>query len=66
MAIYPNGTVVELSNGRTGIVIENTQGRPMRPILKILKNNNKEVDSYIYDMNSMETINVTIVGMSKI
>lgn len=66
MAVYPNGMVIELSNGLTGIVIENIPGRSMRPIVKILKENKKDVKPYIYDMGSSKTISVTIIGIADI
>jgi len=42
--VYPQGTIVELSNGDVGIVIENNQGSPTRPIVRIINDALSEVN----------------------
>lgn len=64
MAIYPNGTIVELSNGLTGIVVQNIPGRTMRPILKILKDKDEDVCPYVYDMGDSKTMSTTIIKIA--
>lgn len=65
MAVYPNGSIVILSNKLTGIVIENIPGRSMRPILKILKESDMDVSPYIYDMGNEQTRAVTIIDIAE-
>ncbi|HNA79488.1 MAG TPA: hypothetical protein PKY99_08550, partial [Turneriella sp.] len=36
-AIYPLGSIVELSDGSTGMVVSAVKGKPMRPIVWILR-----------------------------
>lgn len=43
IAPYPLGTILELSDARKGIVIKNTPGYGLRPILKIIKDKNNQV-----------------------
>jgi len=42
--IYPQGTIVELSNGEVGIVIENNQGSPTRPKVRVINEALPEID----------------------
>ncbi|MBV6492267.1 MAG: hypothetical protein LDLANPLL_00260 [Turneriella sp.] len=37
-AIYPLGSIVELSDGSTGMVVMANKGKPMRPVVWILRN----------------------------
>lgn len=37
--LYPEGTVLELSDGRRGIVIESKKGAPTRPLLRDIESN---------------------------
>lgn len=43
VAIYPNGLVVELNDGRKGIVSAQNAGIGDRPIVRILEENNKQL-----------------------
>lgn len=38
LAIYPVGSIVELSDGTHGMIVSPVKGKPMRPILVVLKN----------------------------
>ena len=53
------GTIVQLSNGDAAVVIETTQGMPLRPIVKIIKSNNEHmIDKYV---NLEEKLDLVIV-----
>lgn len=59
IAVYPNGTQVKLSDGRTGIVKQQNQGMPLRPVVRILKDS----DGYTidrYDVDLMVELNIVI------
>ncbi|MHC1695460.1 MAG: HD-GYP domain-containing protein [Eubacteriales bacterium] len=64
---YPVGTIVYLSNGLSGLVIENYVTNKTRPKLKILgTNETKTSDEIIYDLqNDHKLLNVTILGIKK-
>lgn len=60
IAIYPNGSLVSLSNGMLGIVKEQNENVPLRPIVRVvsdLQGNKVE----LYEINLMEDLAVTIV-----
>jgi len=56
---YPVGTYVQLSNNLKGIVLENNENYPLRPILRIVVNKSDDKFSQ-YRVNLMETNNLTI------
>ncbi len=58
VAVYPNGLTVKLSDGRNGIVSKQNKHLCDRPIIRVLKENAKEVEAYEVDLAS--TLNVTI------
>lgn len=60
IAIYPNGSMVRLSNNATGIVKEQNKNFPLRPVVKVItdeKGNNIDV----YDLDLMKELSITIV-----
>jgi HD-GYP domain-containing protein (c-di-GMP phosphodiesterase class II) len=57
VAPYPVGTCVKLSDGRTGIVVENFESCPLRPKIRLIQDG-KPLESFI-DL-SAEALNVTI------
>lgn len=61
IAIYPVGTIVELSNGRTGIVVQNYPEYNARPKIKVI---GKEQEEY-YDLREPSLLNVTIMKMAR-
>jgi HD-GYP domain-containing protein (c-di-GMP phosphodiesterase class II) len=64
IVLYPVGTVVRLSNGKNGVVIENYSNSYMRPKVKILSDNNGPEE--IYDLtNNPDLFNVTVIGINK-
>jgi putative nucleotidyltransferase with HDIG domain len=60
IAIYPNGSMVRLSNQSIGIVKKQNRSTPLRPIIRIIKDEQgNEIEPYEMDM--MEELSVTIV-----
>lgn len=60
IAMYPNGSMVALSDGRIGLVKEQNTSMAMRPVIRIIKEANGERPDAFYDVNLMESLNVTI------
>lgn len=59
---YPLGTFIRLSNGQIGVVVKNYSENIMRPVVRIINQDNlvgEDID-LLYDKNYM---NVTITGM---
>ena len=56
IAVYPKGSKLELSDGRIGIVYDNTTGQMLRP--KLILEDGTKIDLYEYP-------NITIVGEYK-
>lgn len=52
--LYPKGTEVELSDGRKGIIYENSGIHNLRPIIRLMT-------GYKLDLSEKENLNVTIV-----
>jgi putative nucleotidyltransferase with HDIG domain len=50
VAIYPVGLTVTLNNGRTGVVVRQNSGYCDRPVIRILEENNREIDPYEVDL----------------
>ncbi|SES22824.1 HD-GYP domain-containing protein [Salisediminibacterium halotolerans] len=60
VAIYPVGTTVQLSDGRTAVVIKSTKELPERPLVRVThEQDGSKVEPYDLDMS--ETLNITIV-----
>ncbi|MDE7479236.1 MAG: response regulator [Lachnospiraceae bacterium] len=51
---FPKGTMVELSDGREGIIVENSGSRNLRPLLRLL-------DGTMVDMLDQQNYNLTIL-----
>jgi hypothetical protein len=63
---YPVGTIVDLSNGKKGVVTENYPDSFMRPKIKIIPANENINEKSVYDLcNDPELLNVTVLGISK-
>ena len=59
VAPYPVGTCVVLSNGKTGIVVENHEGFGLRPIVRIIEG--ESATQQILDLNDgRDKLNITI------
>lgn len=54
VSFYPRGTQVELSDGRIGIIVDNSGIRNLRPLLRLL-------DGSMIDMLERENYNLTIL-----
>jgi HD-GYP domain-containing protein (c-di-GMP phosphodiesterase class II) len=63
VSVYPVGTVLELSNGRAGVVIESNPAHPKRPLLRVFYNVRHQhyIEPYILDLASGRT-EETVVG----
>lgn len=60
IAIYPNGSMVRLSNNAVGIVKEQNKNFPLRPIVRMITDEaGKEISMYEIDL--MKALSVTIV-----
>ncbi len=61
VAAYPVGSLVKLSTGVTGVVIENRPGYSLRPKVRVLFNNKNEpvLDPYEIDLGLEQTITIT-------
>jgi len=55
LGVYPPGSVVELSNGEAGIVIESNPRHPLRPRLLIVRDSNKNRCQCLIDMAQKTT-----------
>lgn len=65
IVLYPVGSIVRLSNGKRGMVIENYPHSFMRPKVKIISDNPNDPEE-IYDLyNDPKLLNVTILGIYK-
>jgi len=58
LAIYPNGTMVRLSNGQKAIVKEQNSNYPTRPILRIVED--AEGNEMVETMDLLNNLNIVI------
>lgn len=58
LVLYPNGTLVKLSNGEKGIVLRQNLHFPSRPTVWPLEGKQKELDL-------MENVNIMIIGVGE-
>ncbi len=62
IAPYPLGTLVKLSNGLIGIVMENYSDCCLRPKIRIVQNGNERVTPYVMDLkNNFNYLKITIL-----
>lgn len=59
IAIYPNGTIVKLSNGLRGIVKSQNVNAPFRPLIRIIDDTNAEAVK-LYDLDLLEDLTLQI------
>jgi CheY-like chemotaxis protein len=52
--LFPKGTMVKLSDGRDGIIVDNSGTRNLRPLLRLL-------DGTMIDLQKKEYLNITIL-----
>lgn len=59
IAIYPNGTLVKLSDGTRAVIKAQNDGIPLRPVVMVIDDvNGKTVK--LYDIDLSDTLNITI------
>ena len=61
IAIYPNGTLVNLSDGTRGIIKSQNPGIPFSPVVMVLNAINDK-DVRLYDLDLSSTFNITILN----
>lgn len=62
IAIYPNGSVVNLSDGTHGIVKEQNLSMPHRPIVRVIDDREGNGNAKkLYDVDLLSTLNLTII-----
>ena len=61
MSVYPIGSIVELSNGTIGIVIGSVPQKPLRPIIKLIMDQNKKrfTDTIIVNLLEEKALYIT-------
>ena len=60
IAIYPNGTMVRLSNQRNAIVKEQNKNAPLRPVVRVISDEyGKDIEAYEIDL--MKELSLTII-----
>jgi len=62
VVVYPAGMLVTLSNGNKAIVVKNNEENTLRPIVRLIHNNETEYTD-IDLLHNQEYWNITIVGM---
>jgi HD-GYP domain-containing protein (c-di-GMP phosphodiesterase class II) len=66
IAPYPVGTMVHLSNGLTGIVVENYEGNGMRPRVRVVKTRHMPVQPFDLDLScDKRLLCVTVAGLAQ-
>lgn len=60
IAVYPNGTMVKLSDGTRGIVKAQNESMPFRPIIRVIDDFRGSMVK-LYDLDLMTTLNITII-----
>lgn len=61
IAIYPNGSLVRLSNGTRGIVKSQNKEAPFRPLIRIIDDINGETVK-LYDLDLMKDLTTQIIS----
>jgi putative nucleotidyltransferase with HDIG domain len=60
IAIYPNGSMVKLSNNTIGIVKEQNKNFPLRPIIRVITDE-KGNEIEMYEVDLMKLLSITII-----
>ena len=60
IAVYPNGIVVNLSDGTHGIVKNQNRDMPLRPVIRVIDDRNKD-DIKLYDLDLKQQSGIDIV-----
>lgn len=60
LAVYPNGSLVKLSNGNIALVCRQNRSMPLRPVVRVIQNpQGKDVSPY--DIDLMQELSITVV-----
>lgn len=62
IAIYPIGTMVKLSSGETGVVVDNHRNAPLSPVILVLLNHNEKETETHREIDLSKDSSVTIVS----
>jgi putative nucleotidyltransferase with HDIG domain len=65
VAVYPNGISVELSDKRQGVVVKQNKTICDRPIIRILKENERAVEPYPVDLSKLLNVTITKCNLVK-
>lgn len=60
VAVYPNGTVVNLTNGMHGIVKKQVKNHPLRPLVRVVDDRDKN-NIKLFDLDLSESDNINII-----
>lgn len=60
LAVYPNGSLVRLSNQYVGIVYDQNRSMPLRPIVRVIQNP-EGVDITPYEVDLMQELSITVI-----
>jgi len=64
IAPYSIGSCVKLSNGLTGVVVENNGELCMRPKIRVYKDqNDEEISPYEINLANYDRLNITVIGI---
>lgn len=56
VSVYPNGTSVRLTNREVGVVVGQHRGLPSRPVVRVVKKADEELDVREYDLARIPTL----------
>lgn len=62
LALYPNGTVVDLSSGYKGIVVSQNKAMPSRPVVRIIKDNQNNDVGTPYEVDLVKELTLFVTG----
>lgn len=65
VAPFPVGTCVYLSNGALGLVMENFEGYPQRPLLKVFQQDQRNIEPYFINL-CQSAFDITIVATAAV
>jgi HD-GYP domain-containing protein (c-di-GMP phosphodiesterase class II) len=60
IALYPNGTAVELNNGLQGIVVRQNRGMPSRPVIRVVVDQDQIMLTAPYEIDLLSALNVMV------
>jgi HD-GYP domain-containing protein (c-di-GMP phosphodiesterase class II) len=60
VAVYPNGTTVNLNIGEKGVVVKQNQGMPSRPVVRVFEDKNGRTLMEPYEIDLMRNLTIFI------